>query len=372
MPLGPAGSQGSGSAIGKNSTPFIDKNEPFGRHLITKFASSHKMSNLAILKLDGKLLGTFGSTIGRFDLNSIVIAKDEKGETAEREGGVSRLTRCLGYPPIKFINPRPQNGSCQVYVSNYGGGLVDGDAIVMKVECLPGSRAYLGTQSSTKVYKSEGKGGCSQETIGTVHANAMAVVCPDPVVPFAGSRYRQTQTWEVHPEADLILFDWLQPGRAARGEVFAYSRLRSELRVTRPGGRPILSERFDLEPESQDPFRCGHFGAFRSFLNVYLIGPRALRLADSLEAGMLALNKTGQDRRTADPAAAAMDGAPMGGAGVDGGAAIWVGVGKREGEGCIVRAMGGDRRDLQPLHDMIFASLADAAWLGFNPWHRRW
>jgi urease accessory protein len=316
-------------------------------------------------------------------LNSIVIERDEK------DGKASRLTRCLGYPPIKFINPRPQNGSCQVYVSNYGGGLVDGDAISMTVECLPGSRTYLGTQSSTKVYKSEGKGGCSQETVGTVHANALAVVCPDPVVPFAGSRYRQAQSWEVHPEADLILFDWLQPGRAARGEVFAYSRLRSELRVTRPGGRPILSERFDLEPESQNPFRCGHFGAFRSFLNVYLIGPRAEKLVDSLEGRILALNKPGQDRRTAQPASdrgnpqsAATESlkhgvhagvAPNGDdAGVDGGAAIWVGVGKREGEGCIIRAMGGDRRDLQPLHDMLFASLSDAAWLGFNPWHRRW
>jgi urease accessory protein len=329
------------------------------------------------------LLGNSESWIGRFDLNSIVIENDEtdeKGEQGEKGSRVSRLTRCLGYPPIKFINPRPQHGSCQVYVSNYGGGLVDGDAIAMTVECLPGSRTYLGTQSSTKVYKSNGKGGCSQETVGTVHANALAVVCPDPVVPFAGSRYRQAQTWEVHPEADLILFDWLQPGRAARGEVFAYSRLRSELRITRPGGRPILSERFDLEPESQDPFRCGHFGAFRSFLNVYLIGPRAVKLADSLEARMLASNKTGQDRRTADPVAGAADGARANGgamtaqtgAGVDGGAAIWVGVGKREGEGCIVRAMGGDRRDLQPLHDMMFASLADAAWLGFNPWHRRW
>ena len=57
----------------------------------------------------------------------------------------------------------------------------------MEVECLPGSRMYLGTQSSTKVYKGNGKGGCVQETFGTVHANAMAVVCPDPVVPFAGS-----------------------------------------------------------------------------------------------------------------------------------------------------------------------------------------
>jgi urease accessory protein len=285
-----------------------------------------------------------------------------------RDGDTSRLTRCLGYPPIKWINPRPQEGCCQVYVSNYGGGLVDGDSVRMKVECLPGSRLYLGTQSSTKVYKSMGKGGCSQETVGTLHANAMAVVCPDPVVPFAASRYRQAQTWEVHPEADLILFDWLQPGRAARGEVFAYEGLRSELRVTRPGGAPLISERFETKPGSQDPFRCGHFGDFQSFLCVYLVGPRALRLAESLEAGILALNKAGQDIRTASDAARAADTAGT----ASGAPAIWVGTAKRDGEGFMIRAMGGDRRDLQPLHEMIFAALADAAWLGFNPWHRRW
>lgn len=247
-----------------------------------------------------------------------------------------------------------------MYLSNYGGGLVDGDSIGMHVECNPGSRLYLGTQSSTKVYRSQGKGGCAQETVGTLRANSLAVVCPDPVVPFAGSRYRQSQSWEVHPESDLILFDWLQPGRTARGEVFAFTELRTELRITRPGGIPLITERFGMEPDALDPFRCGHFGKFRSFLCVYLVGQGALRLADTLEDGILGLNQAGRAARTADG----------GGSGSD--AAIWVGMGKREGEGCVIRAMGGDRRDLQPLHDMLFAVLADAAWLGFNPWHRRW
>jgi urease accessory protein len=293
------------------------------------------------------LLGIFPGMIARLGLNSIVV---------EQDGRDSRLTRCLGYPPIKFINPRAIEGCCQVYVSNYGGGLVDGDAVRMKVECLPGSRTYLGTQSSTKIYKSDGRGGCLQETFGTVHANALAVVCPDPVVPFGGSLYRQTQTWEVHPEADLILFDWLQPGRTARGEVFAYSRLRSEVRVTRPGGAPILTERFELEPGSQDAYRCGRFGEYRSLLCAYLIGPRALRLADALEPELLALNRP----------------VKHGGEAPEHGASLWIGAGKREGVGYMIRALGGERRDLQPLHDLIFKALSDPAWLGFNPWHRRW
>ena len=275
----------------------------------------------------------------------------------ERGDADSRLVRCLGNPPIKFINPRPQGGTCQVYISNYGGGLVDGDVIKMRVGCGESSRLYLGTQSSTKIYKGNGGAGCVQETVGMLHANALAVVCPDPVVPFADSRYRQAQAWEVHPEADLILFDWLQPGRTARGEVFAYASLRSELRITRPGGVPILSERFALEPGANDPFRCGHFGEFRSFLSVCLIGPRAARLGAELEPAVLALNRSRSDEPEAESRP---------------GGKAWFGMGEKPGAGWLIRAMGADRRDLQPLHDLIFAALEGPAWLGFNPWHRRW
>ena len=222
---------------------------------------------------------------------------------------------------------------------------MDGDAIRMRVECGEGARLYLGTQSSTKVYKGAGRDGCLQETVGTVRANALAVVCPDPVVPFADSRYRQTQSWEVHPDGDLVLLDWLQPGRAARGEVFAYASFRSELRVTRPGGRPVLAERSAFEPGAMRPFRCGRFGPFRTVLTAVCIGPRAEGLVGSLEGDLLSRNR--EDR-------------------------CWIGAGRREGEGWLVRAMGADRRDLQPVQDLIFAALADAAWLGFNPWHRRY
>ncbi|HLP40024.1 MAG TPA: urease accessory protein UreD, partial [Fibrobacteria bacterium] len=177
--------------------------------------------------------------------------------TVERGRTASRLTTCLNHPPLKFINPRPIGEACQVYVSNYGGGLLEGDDIRMHVECGPGSRLYLGTQSSTKIYRSPGGRVSSQETIGTLRANALAVVCPDPVVPFAGSRFRQSQTWELHPEADLILLDWIQSGRDARGEVFAFDSYESELRLLGSGGRPLLVERFHSHPADGDPAVCG-------------------------------------------------------------------------------------------------------------------
>ncbi len=283
-------------------------------------------------------------------MNSIVV---------EQQSGTSRLTSCLNHPPLKFINPRPLAGACQVYQSNYGGGMLGGDEIRMRVECLPGSRLYFGTQSSNKVYKSRSEKPSRQETVGMLHAGALAVICPDPVVPFAGSRFRQAQTWEMHPDSDLVLVDWIQCGREARGEVFAFEGFESELRIRRPDGRPLLVERYGCDPEEEAPGHCGRFGPFRSWLSVYLAGPRAARLGDALCPGLLELSGQAAPPGPSAPGAAASD-------------RLWITAGKRDGLGWIVRALGRDRRDVQPVHDMLFKSLEDPAWLGFNPWERRW
>jgi urease accessory protein len=278
-------------------------------------------------------------------MNSIVV---------ERSAETSRLIACLNHPPLKFINPRPAAGACQVYVSNYGGGLLGGDAIRMSVECRAGSRLYLGTQSSTKIYKSLPGLASSQETLGTLHAGALAVVCPDPVVPFAGSRFRQSQTWELHPESDLVLIDWIQSGREARGESFAFHGFESELRLVRPGGKPLLVERFGCDPEEDGPAGCGRFGPFRSWLSVYLAGDKASALGDALVPELLAMGQA----------------SAQAGSGTE--PRLWVAAGKRDGLGWVIRAMGMDRRDAQPVHDRLFAALAEPGWLGFNPWERRW
>jgi urease accessory protein len=274
-------------------------------------------------------------------MNSLVV---------ERHRDVSRVTASLNRAPLKFINPRPIAGVCQVYLSSYGGGLLAGDDIRLQVECLPGSRLYLGTQASTKIYRSPGSRTSFQETFGTLHAGALAVVGPDPVVPFGGSRYRQRQTWELHPESDLVLVDWVQSGREARGEVFAFTAFESELRLTRPGGRPLLVERFGCDPAQGDPSRCGRFGPFRSWLSIYLAGGKASRLGDDLAPLLMGLARPGT------PA----------------GERLWVTAGKRDGLGWVIRAMGRDRRDVQPVQDGLFAALSGPGWLGFNPWERRW
>lgn len=51
-----------------------------------------------------------------------------------------------------------------------------------------------------------------------IAAGAALWLGPDPVQPFAGSRYAQTQIFEVEPGGSVGLIDWVTEGRSARGE----------------------------------------------------------------------------------------------------------------------------------------------------------
>lgn len=54
-----------------------------------------------------------------------------------------------------------------------------------------------------------------------IAAGAALWLGPDPVQPFAGSRYAQTQIFEVEPGGSVGLVDWFTEGRSARGERWA-------------------------------------------------------------------------------------------------------------------------------------------------------
>ncbi len=54
-----------------------------------------------------------------------------------------------------------------------------------------------------------------------IAAGAALWVGVDPVQPFAGSRYAQTQIFEVEPGGSVGLVDWVTEGRSARGEKWA-------------------------------------------------------------------------------------------------------------------------------------------------------
>ena len=72
----------------------------------------------------------------------------------------------------------------------------------------------LGTQATTKVFKSEDEGQSVSQTFSVkVANNATMAFLPDPVTCFQHARYRQKQVFHLEVDANLVFVDWLTSGR---------------------------------------------------------------------------------------------------------------------------------------------------------------
>jgi urease accessory protein len=156
-------------------------------------------------------------------------------------------------------------------VASLGGGLVDGDALTLGVELERGACALVGTQASTKVYRSPR--GTTQALRARVARDSLLALVPDPVSCFAGARYAQSIDVELEDErATLVLVDAYTCGRAARGERWAFDRYASRTRVTR-AGRLLVLDSVLLDPAHGG--LAARMGAFDAFATVLAVGPRA-------------------------------------------------------------------------------------------------
>lgn len=156
------------------------------------------------------------------------------------------------------VNTRPISVPL-AFVVTYGGGLLAGDCIDLNIRLDPCTRLTIATQGSTKVFKtptlssndqrethtipgtraisnahnlSGASGGHFTHTLAPdltsrqdlrvrIGTGAGIWLGPDPIQPFAGSRYAQTQIFEVEKGASVGAVDWVTEGRRARNESWA-------------------------------------------------------------------------------------------------------------------------------------------------------
>ncbi|RZL14356.1 MAG: urease accessory protein UreD, partial [Hymenobacter sp.] len=249
----------------------------------------------------------------------------------------------------------PAGPACHAVLASYGGGLLAGDSIRLRVHCEAGSRLLLSTQANTRIFKSIDGRQAEQLTEGHVAENALAVVLPDPLVPQAASRYHQAQHWHLAPTATLLLADWYHAGRTDLGEKFAFSTFATELRVT-VAGRLTLLDRFALRPDEHLATSQATFGPYHTALSFYLVGPPAgahfRRLADALRQ----LPPPGQTELHATLA----------------GRPYVVAVTQARDNVLLVRALGMSRLDLEPVYRAVSVALAEPGLLGFDALQRKY
>lgn len=273
--------------------------------------------------------------------------------------GRSRAVTCTSRQPLKILNPGSPNDCCYAVLSSYGGGLVQGDRVNLRITCRAGTSLYLATQANTRVYKNPEGRPTTQFVAGRLEGDAMVVVNPDPVVPHAGSRFHQVQEWELDREASLVLVDWFHSGRMESGERFSYGAYRSDIRVSRDG-TAVLMDRLESCPGEASPEARARFGPYHTLMNIYLLGARL----DELTEGLATQFGNPEQRTIRDVRETGRSDGPL--------PRRLVSVNAMKRGGTLVRALGINRDDLQPVRDRLFDLLAGSELLGFNPLLRKY
>ncbi|TYZ10066.1 urease accessory protein UreD [Hymenobacter lutimineralis] len=262
--------------------------------------------------------------------------------------GQSVLTVRRNVQPLKLLSPRTAAGSCHVVLSSYGGGLLAGDVIRLRVAVQPGARLLLSTQANTRVYRSDDGAVAEQLTEAHVAAGALAVVLPDPIVLQAQSRYRQHQHWHLAAGALLLLADWFHSGRIDSGEQFAFTGYESELRISQEERLTVL-DRFAFRPEEHIATSPAHFRQHQTSLAVYLAGsPHDARYQQL--AAVLQAQQT-QTRAGLPVDVSAHD--------------CVVALTQARPGVLLLRALGTSRTALQPIYDQLYQALASTELLAF-------
>ncbi|WP_207432815.1 urease accessory protein UreD [Sabulibacter ruber] len=269
--------------------------------------------------------------------------------------GKSRLISSKNLQPLKILNPGSFYDSCHVVLSSYGGGMVSGDQINLRITCGAHARLFLSTQANTKIFKSTNQADAEQHFNAHVGENGLAVSFPDPVVPQEKSRYKQTQHWHLHPSAVLLVVDWFHSGRMDQGEQFVFEAFSSELKVS-VGNRLVLLDRFGFTPEEHIASSPANFDAYQTMFSAYLVGSpensRFCQLAQTLHElkmpGSTGLDFTMTEKDYVLSVSEAKEGV------------------------YVLRAMGKTRQDLEPLCQHLLETLSQEEFFGYNPLERKY
>lgn len=181
--------------------------------------------------------------------------------------GRSTVTALQSEGPLRLLTPEPSGRAAWLVQSNLGGGFVGADDLSLEGRVGPSAHAFLGSQSSSKVYR-QARSRFSLKV--SVAAGASLVAWADPVVCFEGAALEQRLHFQLEPGASLLVVDACGAGRVARGERWAFERLLTRLDVD-VGTTPAFREALELDPAHGDLQQ--RMGALAAFATVVMVGP---------------------------------------------------------------------------------------------------
>jgi urease accessory protein len=145
-----------------------------------------------------------------------------------------------------------------------------GDQLTINVDVGPQTQVQLTSTGATRLYRCRSDTPPARQTCTIrIQEGGLLEYLPDPLIPFAGSRYQQYTQIELAQNAGLFWWETVAPGRIARGELFAYDLLHLGLTISALS-RPIAIESFKLEPQCRVLSSVARLGLFHSSSSFYI------------------------------------------------------------------------------------------------------
>lgn len=133
-----------------------------------------------------------------------------------------------------------------------------GDQVHLTINVKPKAKLSIVTQGHTKIFKSPSRNVITRQHLHvTITEGAAVCLLPDPVQPFEGSVYEQSQKFFLADTGSLCLLDWVSQGRSARGEdwdFLAWSGRNEVWSLAGTNGKPrlLLRDNVILEGKNYD------------------------------------------------------------------------------------------------------------------------
>jgi urease accessory protein len=174
-------------------------------------------------------------------------------------------------PPLRVVRAfSAENGSALVHLHNLSGGVLGGDALALGVKVGAGAQVQITTTGATRLYRPrDHAAAATQLNEVQVGENALLEYVPDPVIPYAGARFRQHTAIKMAAGASLFWWEIIAPGREARNEMFEYQSLEFKTNLWAVD-RSILVERVLLEPGIRPVTSCARLESYRTWASFYI------------------------------------------------------------------------------------------------------
>ncbi|PNZ73994.1 urease accessory protein UreD, partial [Mammaliicoccus stepanovicii] len=146
--------------------------------------------------------------------------------TIEQKKNRSVATKIYFQGALKVIKPiyLHEENFPTFYLSNVGGGYLDGDRYRMQIDIKDNAELSLTTQGATKIYKTL-KDCVKQYQTFNLGENAYLAFVGDPIIAYKNADFYQKNIFKLQATSALFYTDILTPGYDEQGDTFTYTQL---------------------------------------------------------------------------------------------------------------------------------------------------